>query len=145
MWKCEVCQDIHRVFDFQCHKRQAEKERIKRVIKHRLLYHVVWKQKELKTATSKTFTETFISLKLLMNNDLKRKQRCSMNESHLLSTVITSENTIMNHLIKKSRSNELKSTLIMSLSMSSSVENLTSEANALQTLKRILNSLKCKF
>ncbi len=73
MWKCEACQDIHRIFDSQCHKRQAEKERIKRITKHRSLYHVVWEQKELKTATSKTFTETFISLKLLMNNDLKRK------------------------------------------------------------------------
>ncbi len=145
MWKYEVCWDIHRVFDSQCHKWQAEKERIKRVTKHKFLYHVVQKQKELKTATSKIFTKTFISLKLLMNNDLKRKQRCSTNESHLLSAVITSENTILNHLIKKSRSNELKSTLITSLSMSFSVENLISEANALQTLKKILNSLKCKL
>ncbi len=73
MWKCEACWSTHRVFDSQCHKRQAEKERIKRVTKHRSLYHVVWRQKELKTATSKTFTETFINLKSLMNNDLKRK------------------------------------------------------------------------
>jgi len=80
-----------------------------------------------------------------MNNDLKRKQRRLMNESHLLNTVITSENTILNHLIKKSRSNELKSTSVMSLSMSFFVENLTSEANASQTLKRTLNSLKCKL
>ncbi len=145
MWKCEACQDIHRVFDSQCHKRQVEKERIKRVIKHRSLYHVIQRQKELKTAMSKTFTETFISLKSLMNNNLKRKQRCSMNESHLLSAVITSENIILNHLIKKSRSNESKSTSIMLLSISSSVENLTSEANASQTLKKTLNSLKYKF
>ena len=145
IWKCEACWDTHKVFDSQCHKWQAEKERIKRVTKYRLLYHVVWKQKELKAMTLKTFTKTFINLKSLMNNDLKRKQRRSMNESCLLSAVITSENTILNHLIKKSRSNELKSTLIMLLSMSSSVENLTSEANALQTLKRILNSLKCKI
>ncbi len=94
---------------------------------------------------SKTFIETFISLKLLMNNNLKRKQRRFINESHLLSAIITSENIILNHLIKKSRLNELKSTLIMSLLMSSFVENLTSEANALQTLKRILNSLKCEL
>ncbi len=134
MWKCEAC-----------HKQQAEKERIKRAIKHRLLYHVVQEQKELKTAMSKTFTETFISLKSLMNNNLKRKQRCSMNESHLLSAVITSENTILNYLIKKSRSNELKLTSVTSLSMLFSVENLTSEANALQTLKRTLNSLKCEL
>ncbi len=145
IWKCEACQDTHRVFDSQCHKRQAEKERIKRVTKHRLLYHVVRRQKELKTAMSKIFTETFISLKSLINNDLKRKQRCSMNESHLLSAVITSENTILNHLIKKSRSNESKSTSIMLLLMSFCVENLTSEANALQTLKKTLNSLKCEF
>ncbi len=79
-----------------------------------------------------------------MNNNLKRKQRCSMNESYLLSTVVTSENIIMNHLIKKSRSNELK-LMLTSLSMSSSVKNLISEANALQTLKRIQNSLKCEL
>ncbi len=145
MWKCEACQSTHRVFDSQCHKQQVEKERIKRVTKHKSLYHVVQRQKELKTATSKTFIKTFISLKSLMNNDLKRKQRCSMNESCLLNAVITLENTILNHLIKKLRSNELKSTLIMLLSMSSSVENLTSEVSALQTLKRTLNSLKCKL
>ncbi len=81
MWKCEACWDTYKVFDSQCHKQQAEKERIKRVTKHRSLYHVVWKQKKLKAATSKTFIETFISLKLLMNNNLKRKQKCFMNES----------------------------------------------------------------
>jgi len=80
-----------------------------------------------------------------MNNDLKRKQKRSINESHLLNVIITSENTILNHLIKKSRSNELKSISITLLSMSSSVENFTSEANALQTLKRTLNSLKCEL
>ncbi len=145
MWKCEACWSTYKVFDSQCHKRQAEKERIKRVTKHRFLYHVVRKQKELKTMMSKTFTELFISLKLLMNNNLKRKQRRLINESHLLSAIITSENTILNHLIKKSRSNESKSTSIMSLLMSSFVKNFTNEASALQTFKRILNSLKCEF
>jgi len=94
---------------------------------------------------SKIFIKTFINLKSLMNNDLKRKQRHSINESHLLNAIVTSENIILNHLIKKSRSHESKSTLITLLSMSSSVENLTSEVNALQTLKKILNSLKCEF
>ncbi len=145
MWKFEACWDTHKVFNSQCHKRQAEKERIKRVTKHKSLYHVIWKQKELKTAMLKTFIKTFINLKLLMNNDLKKKQRHSMNESHLLSAVITSENTILNHLIKKSRSNELKLTLITLLSMLSFAENLTSEANVLQILKRILNNLKCEL
>ncbi len=145
MWKYEVCQSIHKVFDSQYHKRQAEKERIKRVTKYRSLYHVIWEQKELKAAMSKTFIKIFINLKSLMNNDLKRKQRCSMNESHLLSTVITSENIILNHLIKKSRLNELKSTLIILLSILFFVKNLTSEVSTLQTLKKILNSLKCEF
>ncbi len=136
MWKCEACQDTYRVFDSQCHKRQAEKERIKRVTKYRSLYHVIWRQKELKTATLKIFTKISINLKLLMNNNLKRKQKCSMNESHLLSTVITSENTIINHLIKNSRSNKSKSMSITLLSMSSFIKNLISEVSALQTLKR---------
>ncbi len=145
MWKCEACWDTHKVFDSQCHKWQAEKERIKRVTKHRSLYHIIWRQKELKTAISKTFIETFINLKSLMNNDLKRKQRCSTNKSHLFSAVITSENTILNHLIKKLRSNKSKSMLITLLSMSFSVKNLTSEANTLQTFKKTLNSLKCEL
>ena len=80
-----------------------------------------------------------------MNNNLKRKQKHSINESCLLNAVITSENIILNHLIKKLRSNESKSTSVMSLSMSSSVENFTSEVSTLQILKRILNSLKCEF
>ncbi len=144
-WKYEACWNTYKVFDSQCHKQQVEKERIKRVTKHRSLYQIVWRQKELKIVTSKIFTETFISLKLLINNDLKRKQRHLINESHLLSVIITSENIILNHLIKKSRSNELKLTSITLLLMSSSVKNFTSEANALQTLKRTLNSLKCKL
>ena len=41
--------------------------------------------------------------------------------------------------------NESKSMSIMSLSMSFSVENLTDEVSALQTLKRTLNSLKCEL
>jgi len=95
--------------------------------------------------TSKMITETFISLRLLINNDLKRKQKCSTNESHLLSMIITFENIILNHLVKKSKTNELKSTLITSISVSSSFEDLTKEASTLQTLKRTLNSLKCEL
>ncbi len=68
-----------------------------------------------------------------------------MNESCMLSAIITSENIILNHLIKKSRLNELKLMLVTLLSISSSVENFTSEANALQILKKILNSLKCEL
>ena len=145
MWKYEAYWDTYKVFDSQCHKQQAEKERIKKVIKHRSLYHVIQEQKKLKTVILKTFTETFINLKSLMNNDLKRKQRCLMNESHLFSAIIISENIILNHLIKKSRLNELKSMLVTSLLISSFVKNLTSEANTLQTFKRTLNSLKCEL
>ncbi len=145
MWKCETCRDTHRVFDSQCHKRQIEKERIKRVTKHRSLYHVVWEQKELKAMMSKMFTETFISLKSLINNDLKRKQKRSTNESHLLSVIITFKNTILNHLVKKSKTNELKSTSITSISISSSFEDLTRKVSTSQMLKRTSNSFECKL
>ncbi len=145
MWKCETYWDIHKVFDSQCHKRQVEKERIKRVMKHRSLYHVVQKQKELKAMTLKTFTETFISLKSLINNDLKRKQRHSTNESCLLSMIITFENIILNHLVKKLKTNKLKSTLITSISVSSSFEDFTREVSTLQMLKKTSNSFKCKL
>ncbi len=80
-----------------------------------------------------------------MNNDLKRKQRHLMNKSHLFNIIITSENTILNHLIKKLRLNELKSTSIMLLLISSSVENFINEVNTSQILKKTLNSLKCKL
>ncbi len=145
MWKCETCWDTHKVFDSQYHKQQIEKERIKRVMKHRSLYHVVQKQKELKVMTSKTITETFISLKSLIDNDLKRKQRCLTNKSHLFSVIITFENTILNHLVKKSKTNESKSTSITSISVSSSFKDLTREVSTLQMLKRTSNSLECEL
>ena len=126
-----MCQDIHRIFDFQCHKRQIEKERIKRVMKHRSLYHVVQEQKELKAMTLKIFIKTFINLKSLINNDLKRKQKHSTNESHLLNVIITFENTILNHLVKKSKTNESKLTSITTISVSSSFEDLTRKVSTL--------------
>ncbi len=145
MWKCETCWDIYRVFNSQCYKQQIEKERIKRIIKHRFLYHVVQKQKELKVMMSKTFTKTFISLRLLINNNLKRKQRCSTNESHLLSAIITFKNIILNHLVKKSKTNELKSTSITSISVSSFLKDFTRKASTLQMLKRTSNSFECEL
>ncbi len=145
MWKFKTYWNTHKVFDFQCHKQQIEKERIKRVMKHKSLYHVVQKQKELKVMTLKMFTETFINLRLLINNDLKRKQKCSTNESHLLSIIITFENTILNHLVKKSKINKLKSTSITSISISFSFEDLTRKASTLQTFKKTSNSFECKL
>ncbi len=145
MWKCEICWNTYKVFDFQCHKRQIEKERIKRVMKHRSLYHVVWEQKELKAMTLKMFTKTFISLRLLINNDLKRKQRCSTNENHLLNAIITFENIILNHLVKKSKTNELKSILITLISVSSSFKDFTRKVSTLQTLKKTSNSFECEL
>jgi len=90
----------------------------------------------------KMFIKTFISLRLLINNDLKRKQRHLINESHLLSIIITFENIILNHLVKKSKTNKLKLILITSISVSSSFENLTRKASILQTLKRISNNFE---
>ena len=114
-------------------------------MKHRSLYHIVQEQKELKAMTLKIFTETSINLRSLINNDLKRKQKCSTNESHLLSIIITFENIILNHLVKKSKINELKSTSIMSISASSSFEDFTRKASTLQTFKRTSNSFECKL
>ncbi len=145
MWKCETCWDTYRVFDSQCHKWQIEKERIKRVTKHRSLYHVVREQRKLKAMMSKMFIETFISLRSLINNDLKRKQKRSTNKSHLFNVIITFENTILNHLIKKSKTNKLKSTSITSISVSFSFEDLTRKVNTLQTLKRTSNSFECEL
>ncbi len=114
-------------------------------MKHRSLYHVVQEQRELKAMTSKIITETFISLKSLIDNDLKRKQRRSTNESHLLSMIITFENTILNHLVKKSKTNELKLTSIISILVSSSFEDFIRKVSTLQMLKRTSNSLECKL
>jgi len=93
----------------------------------------------------KMFIETSISLKLLIDNDLKRKQRRSTNESYLLSMIITFENTILNHLVKKLKTNELKSTSITSISVSFSFEDLTREVSTLQMLKKTSNSFECKL
>jgi len=95
--------------------------------------------------TSKMITETFISLRLLIDNDLKRKQKCSINESHLLSMIITFENTILNYLVKKSKTNKLKLTSITSILVSSSFEDFTKEVSTLQMFKRTLNSLECEL
>jgi len=114
-------------------------------MKHKSLYHVVQKQRELKAMISKTFTKTFISLKLLINNDLKRKQKRSTNESYLLNIIITFENTILNHLVKKSKTNNLKSISITSISLSFSFEDFTRKVSTLQMLKRTSNSFECEF
>ncbi len=145
MWKCEVCWNIYKVFDSQCHKRKIEKKRIKRIMKHRSLYHVVREQRELKAMTLKMFIKTFISLRLLINNNLKRKQKHSTNENHLLSMIITFKNIILNHLIKKFKTNELKLTLITSISVSSSFKDFTKEVSTLQMLKRTSNSFDCEL
>ncbi len=111
-------------------------------MKHRSLYHVVQEQRELKAMMLKMFTETFINLKSLIDNNLKRKQKRSTNESHLLSVIITFKNTILNYLVKKSKTNELKSTLITSISISSSFEDFTRKASTLQMLKKTSNNFE---
>jgi len=123
---------------------RSEKKK-KKVMKYRSLYHVVQKQRKLKAMTLKMFTATFISLKSLIDYDLKRKQRCSTNKSCLFSIIITFKNTILNHLVKKSKTNELKSTLITSISVLSSFEDFTSEASILQMLKKTSNNFECKL
>jgi len=106
-------------------------------MKHRSLYHVIQEQKKFKAMMLKMFTATFISLELLIDNDLKRKQKCSTNESYLLNVIITFKNTILNHLVKKSKTNESKLTSITSILISSSFEDFTSEVSTLQMLKSV--------
>jgi len=91
------------------------------------------------------FTATFISLKSLINNDLKRKQRCSTNESYLLSIIITFENTILNHLVKKSKTNELKLTLITSISVSSFLKILQVKQTHCKCSKEHQTALNVNF
>ncbi len=122
-----------------------KKERIKKATRNRLLYHVIKEQEKLKEKMLKTFIKTFINLKSLISNSLKRKLKHSMNESHLLNATVTSENTIINHLIKKTRLNELKLMSVTSLSESFSVENFTDETDASQTFKKSSSSFKCKL
>jgi len=93
----------------------------------------------------KMFTEIFINLKSLINNDLKRKQKCSINESYLLSIIITFKNIILNHLVKKSKTNELKLISIISISISFFFEDFTKKVSTLQTFKRTSNSFECKL
>ncbi len=114
-------------------------------MKHRSLYHVVQEQRKLKAIILKMFTATFISLRSLINNDLKRKQKHSTNENHLLSMIITFKNTILNHLVKQLKTNELKSTSITLISVLSSFKDFTNEASTLQMFKRTSNSFECKF
>jgi len=114
-------------------------------MKHRSLYHVVQKQRKLKAMMLKIFTKTFINLRLLINNDLKRKQRHLTNESYLFSMIIIFENTILNHLVKKSKTNKLKSTSITLISVSSSFKDFTKEASTLQAFKRTSNNFECEL
>jgi hypothetical protein len=139
MWKCGACRGTHRAFDPQCHKRQAEKERMKRATKQRPLYHAVRGQRGLGTVAPMTFTRTSTSLGSLVDNSLKRKQGRPTNGSRLLSAAATPGNTILDRLSKKPRSNGPESTPATSTSVSSSPEDLSNEASASQALKRTLN------
>ncbi len=72
---------------------------------------------------------TFTSLRSLINNNLKRKQKYLINKSRLLSVVIILKNTIINYLLKK-----LKLDLILIILILSSLEDLINKVNVSQTL-----------
>jgi len=76
------------------------------------MYYVVCEQKIIRTTTSITQTRILTNLEFLIENSLKRKQERLINESCLLSVVVTLENTIINYLIKKLK---LDSILIISI------------------------------
>ncbi len=48
-WKCNICKNAYKAFDFKCSKRQDNKDKIKKTIKTKLLYYVVKTIKANKT------------------------------------------------------------------------------------------------
>jgi len=93
------------------------------------MYYVVCEQKIIRTTILITQTRISISLRFLINNSLKRKQKYLTNKSCLFSIVVILENTILNYLFKR-----LKLNLISTISILSFLENLTNETNVSQTL-----------
>ena len=82
-----------------------------------------------------TQTKTFTSLKLLINNKLKRKLKYLTNASRFLSTIETQRNTIANYLIKKSKSNSISLLLILTLILIESSINKTNVSQALYEIQ----------
>lgn len=60
-------------------------------------------------------TEIFTNLKSLIYNSLKRKLEYLSNISYALNIVIIQENTILNRLVKKSRSDKTVLYLFVSI------------------------------
>lgn len=60
-------------------------------------------------------TEIFTNLKSLIDNSLKRKLEYLSNISYALNIVIIQENTILNRLVKKSRSDKTVLYLFVSI------------------------------
>ena len=114
MWKCETCRDTYKAFDFQCHKRQVEKKKIKRITKNKSIYHAIHRKNANKTISSQTQSRTFIDLNFIeIKNDLKKKssQKRLAQKSRFLSVMIASNDIIVNRLLKKSKSNENENAL----------------------------------
>jgi len=77
----------------------------------------------------------FTSFEFLINNNLKRKLERSINANRSFSVVATQENTILNYLIKKLRSNKLITFLFVL--MLSLIRSSINKINVLQTSYKI--------
>ena len=77
----------------------------------------------------------FTSFEFLTNNNLKRKLERSINANRSFSVVATQENTILNYLIKKLRSNKLITFLFVL--MLSLIRSSINKINVLQTSYKI--------
>ncbi len=85
----------------------------------------------------------FISLKSLINNNLKRKLRQSINTNCILSIDATRKNINTNYLVKKSRSNKLSILLFESISIL--IENSINKTNILQAFNKIQAKVEKKL
>ena len=108
MWKCEACRGTHKVFDPRCHKRQAEKERIKRITKTRPIYHAIRERNTFRAISTPIQLGTSTEFSFTAVNGLKRKGTLGRppKGSRGLSATAAPADTILNRLIKKHRSNE---------------------------------------
>jgi len=62
-----------------------------------------------------TQTRILTSFEFLIKNNLKRKLKRLTNANRFFNIVVTQENTILNYLIKKLKSNKLTTLLLVSI------------------------------
>ncbi len=89
----------------------------------------------LKTTIFTTQTKIFINFESLINNNLKRKLKQSINTNCILNVDAIQENIIINNLVKKSRLSKLSIFLFKSTSIL--IENSINKTNILQIFNKM--------